>query len=90
MFLFSLDDIVAFFNKEQILDVMDCLDRVDVIRKAAKCWFKLNEMTQIQVNTAAGMTSAADAGDLVAGAMSSLDCEVRVLRDFFTKGLAVW
>ena len=35
-FLFSLDDIVALFDKEQILDITDCLDRVDVSRKAAK------------------------------------------------------
>ena len=81
---------MAFFDKEQILDIMDCLDRVDVSRKAAKKWFKLNEKTQIRLNTAAGMTRAADAGDLVAGANSSLDGEVRVLTDFFTKGLAVW
>ena len=36
-FLFSMVDIVAFFDKEQILDVMDCLDKVGVSRKAAKC-----------------------------------------------------
>ena len=61
-FLFSLVDIVAFFDKEQILDVIDCLDRVGVSRKAAKCWFELKEKTQIRVKTAAGMKRAAKAG----------------------------
>ena len=42
-FIFSLVDIVGFFDKEQILDVMDCLDKAGVSRKAAKCWFRLNE-----------------------------------------------
>ena len=80
-FIFSLIDIIGFFDNEQILDVMDCLDKVGVSRKAAKCWFKLNEKTEIRVNTAAGMTAAAEAGDLVgqgtagAGLMSQLNLD---------------
>ena len=64
-FIFGFIDIVGFFDNEQILDVMDCLDKKGVSRKAAKCWFKLNENTEIRVNTAAGMTESAEAGDLV-------------------------
>ena len=81
-FLFSLVDIVGFFDNEQILDVMDVLDKVGVSRKAAKCWFKLNQNTQIKVKTAAGMSSAAEAGDLVgqgtagAGLVSQLNLDM--------------
>ena len=64
-FIFSLVDLTSFFDREQIVDVMDCLDAVGVSRKAAKCWFKLNQHTRIRVNTAAGMTGEAVAGDLV-------------------------
>ena len=80
-FIFSLIDIIGFFDNEQILDVMDCLDKVGVSRKAAKCWFKLNERTEIRVNTSAGMTEAAEAGDLVgqgtagAGLVSQLNLD---------------
>ena len=44
---------------------MDCLDSVGSSRKAVRRWFKLNQNTQIQVNTAAGVTEAAEAGDLL-------------------------
>ena len=80
-FIFSLIDIIGFFDNEQILDVMDCLDKAGVSRKAAKCWFKLNEKTEIRVNTSAGMTESAEAGDLVgqgtagAGLVSQLNLD---------------
>ena len=85
---FSLVDIVGFFDKEQILDVMDCLDRAKVSRKAAKLWFKMNEKTEIRVNTAAGMTEAAEAGDLVgqgtagAGLVSQLNLDMGLQQYF--------
>ena len=81
-FIISLVDIVGFFDKEQILDVMDSLNRVGVGRKAAKCWFMLNENTEIRVNTAAGLTGTAEAGDLVgqgtagAGLVSQLNLDL--------------
>ena len=86
--IFSLVDIVGFFDKEQILDVMDCLDRANISRKAAKLWFKLNEKTEIQVNTAAGMTESAEAGDLVgqgtagAGLVSQLNLDMGLQQYF--------
>ena len=64
-FIMSLVDLVAFFDREQILDVMDTLDAAKVSRKAAKCWFKLNEKTLIKIKTSSGMTEEAEAGDLV-------------------------
>ena len=80
-FILSLVDQVSLFEKEQIIDVMDCLDAVGVNRKAARCWFKLNQNTQIRVNTAAGVTAPAEAGDLVgqgtagAGLVSQLNLD---------------
>ena len=87
-FIFSLVDLVSFFDREQILDVMDCLDEAGVSRKAAKCWFKLNQNTRIKVNTAAGMTGTVMAGDLVgqgtagAGLVSQLNLD-RGLQQYF-------
>ena len=81
-FLFSLVDIVGFFDNEQILDVMNTLDKAGVSRKAAKCWFMLNQNTQIRVKTSAGMSAAAEAGDLVgqgtagAGLVSQLNLDM--------------
>ena len=88
-FILSLIDQVSFFDKEQIIDVMDCLDAVGVSRKAARCWFKLNQNTQIRVNTAAGVTDEAEAGDLVgqgtagAGLVSQLNLD-HGMRNYFS------
>ena len=62
--------------------MMEVLDKVGVSRKAAKCWFKLNQNTHIKVKTAAGMSAAAEAGDLVgqgtagAGLVSQLNMDM--------------
>ena len=64
-FILNLVDLVSFFDKEMLLDVMDTLDAANVSKKAAKCWFKLNQKTKIKVKTASGMTDEAEAGDLV-------------------------
>ena len=93
-FLFSLIDIVGFFDNEQILDVMNCLDKAGVSRKAAKCWFKLNKQTEYFVNTAVGMTWSAEAGDLVgqgtagAGLVNQLNQDTG-LQQYFSCGLQV-
>ena len=61
---------------------MEVLDKVGVSRKAAKCWFKLNQNNRIKVKTAAGMLAAAEAGDLVgqgtagAGLVSQLNLDM--------------
>ena len=68
---------------------MDCLDSVGVSRKAAKCWYKLNQNTRIKVNTACGMTATAEAGDLVgqgtagAGLVSQLNLD-RGMQNYFS------
>ena len=88
-FIFNSVDIVGFFDNEQIIDVMDCLDSVGVSRKASKCWYKLNQNTRIKVNTACGMTDTAEAGDLVgqgtagAGLVSQLNLDMG-MQSFFS------
>ena len=61
---------------------MNTLYKAGVSRKAAKCWFMLNQNTQIRVKTSAGMSAAAKAGDLVgqgtagAGLVSQLNLDM--------------
>ena len=57
-----LVDIIQFFDKEDIFDVMQVLNDIGVNKKAARVWFKLNQGTRVSVKTAAGMTPAAEAG----------------------------
>jgi len=63
--ILTLVDIIAFFDREDILDVMDTFDTMGVDKKAARLWFKLNERTEIRVKTAVGMTERAEVGALV-------------------------
>ena len=42
-------DIIAFFDKEDIFDVMDTLFDLDVNKKAARLFFKLNEGTEVSL-----------------------------------------
>ena len=44
---------------------METLEKIGVNKKDARMWFKLNQDTQICVNTAVGMTDAVSAGDCV-------------------------
>ena len=43
--ILTLVDIISFFDRENIYDVMQTLDDIGVDRKAARVWFKLNENT---------------------------------------------
>ena len=47
--IITLIDIVAFFDKENIYDVMQTLSDIGVNKKAARVQFKLNEKTEIFV-----------------------------------------
>jgi hypothetical protein len=91
-FIMSVVDLVGFFDKEQIIDVMDTLDAVKVSRKAAKCWFKLNQRTLVKVKTASGMTEEAEAGDLVgqgtsgASLVSALNLDRGLQQYFYGSG----
>ena len=63
--VFTLVDIIAFFDKEDIFDVMDTLFDLDVNKKAARLFFKLNEGTEVSVKTAGGMSKTAVVGDCI-------------------------
>ena len=63
--IITLVDIVAFFDREDIYDVMDTLHKIGVNKKAARVWYKLNEGTEISVKTASGLTDTALVGDCI-------------------------
>ena len=63
--IITLVDIVSFFDKENIYDVMQTLNDIGVNKKAARVWFKLNEGTEIAVKTAAGMSNTVKVGDCI-------------------------
>ena len=64
-FIITLVDIVSFFDREDIADVMQTLYKIGVNQKAARVWFKLNEATEIAVKTATGVTETAFVGDCI-------------------------
>ena len=79
---------MAFFDKENILDVMETLESMDVDKKAARLWYKLNEKTEIEVKTAVGMTKSVEVGPLVGqgstgAAVASQAMIDRGLRQYF-------
>ena len=45
--IITLVDIMAFFDKENIYDVMQTLSDIGVNKKAARVWFKLNSEVRI-------------------------------------------
>ena len=63
--VFTLVDIIAFFDRENIVDVMDTLSEIGVNKKAARLFFKLNEGTEIAVKTAGGLSETAVVGDCI-------------------------
>ena len=63
--LFILMDIVKFFDKESIYDVMQTLSDINVNKKTARVWYKLNEDTKVSVKTAMGMSDAAEVGSCI-------------------------
>ena len=63
--ILNLVDIVSFFEREDILDVMETISSMNIKKKAYRLWYKLNEKTEIQVKTAVGMSEIAMVGALV-------------------------
>ena len=64
-FILTLIDIISFFDREDILDVIETYEKMDVNKKAVRLWYKLNDQTEIQVKTAVGMSDTAQVGPLV-------------------------
>ena len=63
--ILTLEGIVAFFDREDIFDVMQTLHKIGVNKKAARVWYKLNEGTEITVKTASGLSETAFVGDCI-------------------------
>ena len=63
--IFTATDIVKYFDKEDIFDVMGELYDINVDPKLCRLWYKFNEETVIKVKTANGMTEEAKAGPCV-------------------------
>ena len=63
--IITLVDIVSFFDREDIGDVMQTLHEIGVNKKASRVWFKLNEATEIAVKTATGVSDTTVVGDCI-------------------------
>ena len=63
--IFTLVDLISFFDRENIFDVMATLYETGVNNTAARLWYKLNQNTEIRVKTSAGMTDVAMVGDVI-------------------------
>ena len=63
--IFTLIDLVSFFDREDIYDAVSTLYETGVNGSAVRVWMKLNQNTRIRVKTSAGITEYADVGDVV-------------------------
>ena len=86
--IFAAADIIKFFDKEDIFDVMGELYNSEVNPKLCRLWYKLNEETVIKVKTATGMSEEGRAGPCVGqgsggGALSSQLSLDRGIEDYF-------
>ena len=63
--IFTLVDLVSFFDREDINDAVSTLYQTGVNSAAVRLWFKLNQDTNISVKTSAGMTTKAFVVDVI-------------------------
>ena len=63
--ILTLVDIISFFDREDILDIMETFYKKKINKKAARLWYKLSENTEIRVKTAVGMSKTAKVGAVV-------------------------
>ena len=63
--ILNLVDIISFFDREEILDVIEALEDMEVNKKVIRLWYKLNDKTEIKVKTSVGVTKSAQVGALV-------------------------
>ena len=45
--ILNLVDIISFFDREDILDVIEALENMNVNKKVLRLWYKLNNNTKI-------------------------------------------
>ena len=64
--IFMCFDMCKFFDKESLLDCMDTLNtKAKVDSKSYRLWYKLNESTDIRVQTSVGLTETARIEDSI-------------------------
>ena len=80
-FIITLVDIVSFFVRNDIADVMQTLHKVGVNQNAARLSFKLNEATEIAVKTATGVTETSFVGDCIGQGTAGAALVSQVNRD---------
>ena len=64
--IFFVMDIISFFDKEDIFDCLETMEKLQINKKAARLWYLLNQNTRIKVKTAFGLTEEAEVGDCLA------------------------
>ena len=62
--VFTLVDLVAFFDREDLYDAVATLYQTGVNSDAIRLWCKPNQNTQIRIKTSAGMTETVDVGNV--------------------------
>ena len=89
--IFLSMDINAFFDKEDIFDCLETLERIGVSQKLRRLWFLMNNNTRVSVKTAFGTTDEINVGAIVgqgtAGAalISAINLD-KGLNEFFKDG----
>ena len=61
--VFMIMDIMSFFDKENIFDCLETMEKLNVNEKAARVWYKLNKDSEVTVKTTGGETKTAKVGD---------------------------
>ena len=87
-FIFLMIDFVSFFDREDIFDCLETMDKINVNKKAKRIWYLLNKGTKIKVKTAHGMTEEEDVGDCLgqgtagAGLISAANLDIGLQKYF--------
>ena len=63
--ILNLVDIISFFDREDIVDVVEAMEDMGVNQKAIRLWYKLNEKTEIAIKTSVGRSKKTLLGALV-------------------------
>ena len=92
--IFLAMDIISFFDKEDIYDCLNTLEKLEVNKKAVRMWYLLNRNTKISIKTSHGMTQEAAVGDCLgqgtagAGLVSAANLDIG-LQDHFNQSSTV-
>ena len=88
--IFLIMDIISFFDKEDIYDCLETMEKLKINKKAVRMWYLLNRGTKIAIKTAFGMTKEAEVGDCLgqgtagAGLVSAANLDLGLQQSFNT------